>query len=322
MSRPSDPPRPLPGVASPIAAAVLAGVLVWLTWWAMVTTGRGQRLDALAMEGSHIGAWRIDDQADQLLATVSVPMVAAIIAVVLAIGAIRGRLVAGVAAAAAVTGANVTTQLLKYRIFDRDDLLDLGGWNGTNTLPSGHTTVAAAALVGLILVVPPALRSFTTAVGVLAVSAYGFATLVNQWHRPSDVTAAILVACAWGYLAVAAIRLAEGAGRLRDAAHRPGAISVVLVALGICGLALSAAAGYLAWDGEPDTADRTTALIAYVGGVAALFGVACGGFGALLRLLDATRPLPRQWERGQRERVELGGIHQGGTTAAAPAPPG
>ena len=51
-------------------------------------------------------------------------------------------------AAVAVAGANLTTQILKYRVFERDDLLGLGGWNSTNTLPSGHTTVAAAGLVG------------------------------------------------------------------------------------------------------------------------------------------------------------------------------
>ena len=71
----SEPPagRPLPGVASPIAAAVLAAALVWLTWWAMVTHRSGQAFDSLALEGSQVGSWRIDEQADQLLNTVSIP---------------------------------------------------------------------------------------------------------------------------------------------------------------------------------------------------------------------------------------------------------
>lgn len=312
MTQPAPPPaRELPGIGSPIAAAVLAGVLVLLIWWGFVTTHHGQSLEALALEGSHIGAWRVDAQADRLLATVSVPMVAAIILAVLTIGAVRGRWLAGLAAAAAVGGANVTTQVLKYRVFERDDLLNLGGWNGTNTLPSGHTTVAAAALVGLILVVPPSLRSLTTVVGTVAVCAYGLATLVNQWHRPADVVAAVLVACGWGYLAVAAIRLAERTGKLRDVRHSPGAASVLLVALGICGVTLAIAAGYLVWDGNPGSGDRMTGLIAYAGGVSALIGVCAGGLGTLLRLLDATRPIPRVWER-----VELGGI-----TTAQPSRP-
>ncbi|MBK8448034.1 MAG: phosphatase PAP2 family protein [Micropruina sp.] len=296
----SEPPagRPLPGVASPIAAAVLAAALVWLTWWAMVTHRSGQAFDSLALEGSQVGSWRIDEQADQLLNTVSIPMVAGIIAVVLLIGALRGRWVAAIAAAVAVAGANITTQVLKNGVFERDDLLGLGAWNSTNTLPSGHTTVAAAGLVGLILVVPPSLRSITTAFGVIGVSAYGLATLVNHWHRPSDIAAAVLVASAWGYLAVAAIRIAERAGRLRDRAHRPGATSVILVMLAICGLALSTAAGYLTWNIDPDTADVTSGFIAYVGGVSALVGVTCGALGALLRLLDATRPVPREQDRG------------------------
>lgn len=310
---PSPDPRPLPGIASPIAAAVLAAGLVWLTWWALVTTRSGQRLDALALEGSRIGAWRLDEQADQLLGTISVPMVGATIVAVVLIGGLRGRWLAGVAAAVAVAGANVTTQVLKYQFLSRDDLLDLGAWNSTNTLPSGHTTVAAAGLVGLILVVPPTLRSITTAIGVIGVSAYGFATLVNHWHRPSDVAAAVLVACAWGYLGVAAIRISEHTGRVRDVGHRPGATSVILVMLAICGLALSVAAGFMAWNTEPEQADRMTAFIAYVGGVAALVAVSCGAFGALLRMVDASRPLPRE-----RERVELGAA----VTSPAPVPPG
>jgi hypothetical protein len=58
-------------------------------------------------------------------------------------------------------------------------------------------------------------------------------------------------------------------------------------------------------------ADLTTAFIAYVGGVSAVLAVTCGGLGALLRLVDASRPIPRE-----RERVELGG-----TVSAAPMPP-
>lgn len=309
---PTAPPRPLPGVASPIAAAVLAAGLVWVTWYALVTTRTGQALDSLALEGSRVGSFQLDDQADQLLGTVSVPTVAAMIGVVVLIGALRARYVAAIAAAIAIAGANLTTQLLKSVLFQRDDLLGLGAWNGTNTLPSGHTTVAAAGVVGLMLVVPPSLRSLTTLVGVIGVSAFGFATLVNHWHRPSDVVAAVLVASAWGSVSVSVIRVGERSGRLRDAAHRPGATSVILVMLSICGLALAAAAGFLTWNVAPETADVTAAFIAYVGGVAALVGVTCGGLGALLRLLDASRPLPRN-----RERVEVGGV-----TAPAPVPPG
>ena len=309
---PTTPDRPLPGIASPIAAAVLAGGLVYLIWWAMVSTRTGQRIDSLALEGSRVGSWRLDEQADQLLGTVSVPMVGGIIVAVLLIGALRGRWVAAIAAAVAVAGANVTTQVLKMLVFRRDDLLGLGAWNGTNNLPSGHTTVAAAGLVGLMLVVPPWLRSITTALGVVGVSAYGFATLVNHWHRPSDVAAAVLVAAGWGCLAVAAVRVAERRTPLRDVTHRPGATSVILVMLAICGLALSAAAGFMVWNADPEATDRTTAFIAYVGGVAALVGMTCGGLGGLLRLLDATRPMPRA-----KQRTELGDV-----TTPAPSPQG
>lgn len=297
MSQPSPEPRSLPGVASPVAAAILAGALVWLVWWALVSNRSGQALDALALEGSKIGAWRLDAQADQLLGSVSIPLVAGMIMLVLIIGALRGRWVAAAAAAIAIAGANVTTQVVKNQLLTRADLLGMGSWSAENTLPSGHTTVAAAGLVGLILVVPPVLRSLTTLVSVAGVGAFGFATLVSQWHRPSDVVAAVLVAVGWGYLAVAVMRIADKVGRVRDEAHRPGAMSVILVMLAICGLALSAAGGFLSWNVDPDRADRTTAFIAYVAGVAAVGGVTCGGLGALLRMVDASRPIPRSREK-------------------------
>ena len=127
MTQPAPPPaRELPGVGPPLAAAALAGVMVVVTWWAFVTRYRGQVLEALALQGSHIGAWRIDAQADQLLSTVSVPMVAAILLTVLVIGILRGRWVAGIAAAADVQsrdpiarGHDIVTNLGERRTTQR-----------------------------------------------------------------------------------------------------------------------------------------------------------------------------------------------------------
>ena len=60
----------------------------------------------------------------------------------------RSRPELGVAAAATVVGANVTTQALK-RWLDRPDLLGLGG---ANSFPSGHVTVVASLAAGALLV--------------------------------------------------------------------------------------------------------------------------------------------------------------------------
>ena len=73
------------------------------------------------------------------------PLAAAMTAVVLLVATgcavSRGQETTG----AYIDDANITTQVLKNGVFERDDLLGLGAWNSTNTLPSGHTTVAAAA---------------------------------------------------------------------------------------------------------------------------------------------------------------------------------
>lgn len=280
-------------LSSPIVGALSAAAVVFASWRVFVGTVRGQQLDQLALVGSNIGAARVDSQLGRLLDSVSVPAVAVLIGAALLIAGLRGRWRLGFVAAAVIGAANVTTQVLKYWVFDREDLLGLGALNVTNTLPSGHVTVAAAGVVGLLLVVPPLLRSLTAISGAVIVVAFGFATLANQWHRPSDVLAAVAVAVAWAMVGVVILRAEYNATGGVEVPHRPGAVSVVLVTAAIAGLGAAAAAGALVWGVAPGASDRGQQFLAYAAGMAAVTGLACAGLGALVRLIDATRPAPR-----------------------------
>ncbi|WP_232022983.1 phosphatase PAP2 family protein [Actinomyces viscosus] len=172
-------------------------------WGLFVFTHTGQMLDAMALEGSEIGSHYVSDHARTLLSVVSMPAAVILVVTILAIGLLRRSHRRAVWAVVAVVGANLTSQVLKYQILWRPDFNITERWDNANTLPSGHTTMAASAAVALILLSGRRWRALSAWAGALFTIAMGYSTLVCQWHRPSDVLAGVLVPVAWGALAVA-----------------------------------------------------------------------------------------------------------------------
>lgn len=186
------------------ATAIFAACAAALAYSArtFLGTADGQRFDEIALLGSEHGSgtlWRV---AEPVLDVVSVAFIAVAVIVVLAIAAMRRAWGLGLQVAVLVAGANLTTQLLKHDLLERADLGVLTQRPG-NSFPSGHTTVAASVAVALLLVVPRRARPYVALVGGLWTAATGASTLVGQWHRPSDVIAALLVVGAWTGLVVA-----------------------------------------------------------------------------------------------------------------------
>jgi hypothetical protein len=58
--------------------------------------------------------------------------------------------------------------------------------------------VAAASALAVLLVSSPRIRPAVAGWGAAFTVLAGVSTLVNQWHRPSDVIAALLVVAFWG----------------------------------------------------------------------------------------------------------------------------
>lgn len=121
------------------------------------------------------------------------PLLSLVIAavVVLFVTIVRRRWTAAGIAVAACVVANLATQLLKDWFPDRPyrgvQTLEL------NSLPSGHTTLAASAAAAVFLMVSPRWRPLAGFLGATFAVASGVSTLINQWHRPADVIAAFLV---------------------------------------------------------------------------------------------------------------------------------
>ena len=277
---------PTPAPRRPAAAglgllAVLCALAAGALFALAVHTSRGQRIDDLTRGGEALSAFpRASAATARLLDTISVSSLLLFGLGIMAFALLRGRPWLAAGAGAVVAGANLTTQALKGH-FDRPDLVD-GGPTIAGAWPSGHATVAMSLAMALVLVAPAGLR-WTTALGGCAyATAVGLAVIALDWHRPSEVVGAYLVAVGWT-AAVAALLVAAGEGA-GAGERRGGSGAGALAALAI-GLAFAAVVGVTAArraDVVRLVDDRTafTAAALACGAACALLG------GALARLLQ------------------------------------
>lgn len=179
-----------------LALGVVAAALLWLTCRVFLDSLAGQRLDEAAFRGAEYGQGKLLLLAEPVLSVVSVSFVVVGLIAAMVIALIRLRWGVALQVAALVAGANVTTQVLKYRLLERPDL-GVPSEHMQNSLPSGHTTVAASVSVALLMVVPRSLRPVVALAGAAYTAATGVSTMVGKWHRPSDVIAALLVVLLW-----------------------------------------------------------------------------------------------------------------------------
>ena len=320
LPTPRTPGRPcLSGV---LLALSCLGATIGL-WLLFVLTRTGQVLEAMALEGSEIGSHYVNDHARALLSMVSMPAAVILVVTILVVGLLRRSHRRAVWAVVAVVGANLSTQILKYQILWRPDFDISQRWDNANTLPSGHTTMAASAAVALILLSGQRWRALSAWAGALFAIAMGYSTLVCQWHRPSDVLAGILVPVTWGAVVVAAGAWNPPGAPRSDACEedsdetsepldagptpvagvpRPWNRRVGNVLMALAGIVCTLGAlglGTWVWRnlGGPDT--RWQLFGAYASGSVAVVGVACLALSALASLTDQGR---LRYRRGPRSR--------------------
>ncbi|WP_423462565.1 phosphatase PAP2 family protein [Promicromonospora sp. MS192] len=299
-------PRPAPAVASghpmpargprlrprtgPLVTAAVVAVLaawgVWATWDTFVVSGRGQYADQLALEGAARGQGVLWELAEPVLGVVSNTFVGLGLAAAVVLALVRGRWWLAAQVAVLVAGSNLTTQVLKHVVLDRPALLDVARAD-VNTLPSGHTTVAASVAAGLLIAVPRRWRPLVAVAGAAYTGATGVSTLVGQWHRPSDVVAAVLVVLAWG-AGVCALSSSSSLDEPRTGTGAGTSGTAGLLLLGAAGSgvlavgALGSVRGY-GW-GLPLGGDLT----AYMGGMLGVTAVTLASFAALLLVRQST----------------------------------
>lgn len=177
-----------------LAAAACAVALGW-TYWAFVRTTTGQFADESAWQEAGVAA--PDTQLPFLSFLDTLPAISVVLAAaaILYVVVRRQRYAAAVIAVAVVLASNLTTQILKNLVFDRPDrgVATLA----FNSLPSGHTTLAASAAAAVFIIMAPRWRPVAAAAGGAYSVLAGVATFINLWHRPADVVAALLVVGTW-----------------------------------------------------------------------------------------------------------------------------
>jgi membrane-associated phospholipid phosphatase len=248
---------------------LLAGVCIVAAFIVLyvyfVRTESGQQIDQLAYNGADFG-WRSVTPVTRRLLD-ALPGISGVIGFVLTvvIVLVRRNWTTFVVALAAAAAAAASTQILKYAILTRPDL----GVEGfaDNSFPSGHTTVAAASALAVFLVSSARTRPIVAGLGSAYTVIAGASTLANQWHRPSDVIAALLVVAFWGCAAGFLLAvLVPGRAEVR-------ATSRSRLLLWLLGPFVVVAAIAFVLTLINSTKDDPDTVIAYIGGVAAIIAV-------------------------------------------------
>lgn len=257
---------------------IMAQVLAFLVIWRFALyTEVGQWVDTVALTGNYFGWDRIDEPVGRVLNAMSLVSLLAATAVIGFIALIRGRVALAVMATLLVGGANATTQLLKHFLLRPDFGIDPERAAVGNSLPSGHSAVAASVAVALVLVLPRRVRAAGALIGTAYAAVAGVATLSAGWHRPSDAVAAFLVVGAW--TAAAGLVLLFTQRPQPDGGPEDAHRKTVLI-LGGGGLVLlGVAAVMLVWisgDGRPapDSMGSFGLLAGYVGSAVGITGSA------------------------------------------------
>jgi len=167
--------------------------------------------------------------------------------------------------------AIVASQLLKLRVLERPQLLEL---DIDNTFPSGHMTAFTVCTAALVWAVPTVLRAYSALGGAALLSVVSWQLLAYGWHRPSDVLGGI----ALGVLTFAAAAVVQPLRVRRGAPFARGAGVVLIMSALLC-LAVTAALLVIG------AARETTELILAVGQLAAI-GVSALGARSLLSLAE------------------------------------
>ncbi|MFC0098759.1 phosphatase PAP2 family protein [Micromonospora marina] len=277
-----------------VVLALIQTAAFGLVWRFAVHTELGQWLDTVALTGNRIGQDRIDGPVDTILNAMSVVSLLAATAVIGFIALIRGRKALAVTATLLIAGANVTTQLLKYYLVRPDFGIDPERAAAGNSLPSGHTAVAASVAVALILVLPRKLRVAGAFLGAGYAAAAGVATLSAGWHRPSDAVAAYLVVGAWAAAAGLVLLFFQREQAVVEPGEAHRVAGAVLGGIGVVALLVSAAA--LSWLVDRSTIPvealgRRPLFVGYAGSAAGIVGMVA--VVAALVLVVVHRLVPR-----------------------------
>ncbi len=218
------------------AAAVMCALALVVLAAVFVGTRSGQRVDNAALRGQVVQHPRTAERSDRVLRTISAGSLVFLGAALMGIALVRGRGHLALGVGAVIAGSNITTQVFKALV-ERPRLIPGSHLIAFNTLPSGHSTVAASLAAALVLVAPVRLRPLAAILGALYACGIAAGTLAAGWHRPSDAVAAFAVVGIWTFGVSAVLVAWRGTGSPRVPEGLPGlmigAVLVLALAFGV-----------------------------------------------------------------------------------------
>ncbi|MCI1650075.1 phosphatase PAP2 family protein [Bifidobacterium tibiigranuli] len=226
-----------------VFAAFAAGV-----WWLGVHTMSGQNYDDAVYTGlrGSIAGWFGPLTTMLTNSALVIGLSVAIIVVAVAVAALRRRWW--------LLGQMAVVGLLFWAVHYLKDVLPRPFIVNTassklNSAPSGHTLLAAAAGVLLLIAVGRAWRALAALLASVYAVLVGLSVIVGQWHRPTDVIMAILLIGAVTLLVLAFTR-ASGMDAPGKRASSPSIqiVASVMITAGVLGCLY---AGYIIWQLAP-----------------------------------------------------------------------
>lgn len=291
-----DPLAVRPRISSRVLCAVFGLLLIaagFGIWWVCVFTEDGQSYDELVWKNLVTGAPGAVGGLMSLVAqswlVIAISCLLAVIGVVSALVRRRWWLVGQIVVFAAVCLAvtRIKGVLPRPFIINTDS-------PAANSAPSGHTMLAAACAVILLLAVPRAARALAGIIGVIWSWTVGVSVIYGQWHRPSDVAMSILLVAG---LALIVLVFTRTSG-MDEPGSRVSSVSVQIVGSVLItgGLLLLAYSAYVIWQVVPglNISASWAVLGSIVSAIVGVAGVAALTFGLLLALRHITAaPLSR-----------------------------
>jgi membrane-associated phospholipid phosphatase len=206
-----------------LIGAAIAVALLLLTWLLAFHVGLFERADEKVLTGfTGLDRPRVTSLAGWIARLCNPDPYVFFAAVPVVVALLRRRIRVAAAIAAALLGANFTTQLLKPLLAHRRADVLFGGHApvAAASWPSGHATAAMALALVSVIAAPARWRPYVAAFGAACAVAVSYSFLALQWHYPSDVFGGFLVAAAWTLLAVAAVLVSDA----RQPRGRPQAV--------------------------------------------------------------------------------------------------
>lgn len=291
-----DPLAVRPRISSRVLCAVFGLLLIaagFGIWWVCVFTEDGQSYDELVWKNLVPGVPGAVGGLMSLVAqswlVIAISCLLAVIGVVSALVRRRWWLVGQIVVFAAVCLAvtRIKGVLPRPFIINTDS-------PAANSAPSGHTMLAAACAVILLLAVPRAARALAGIIGVIWSWTVGVSVIYGQWHRPSDVAMSILLVAG---LALIVLVFTRTSG-MDEPGSRVSSVSVQIVGSVLItgGLLLLAYSAYVIWQVVPGLNISASWAVSgsIVSAIVGVAGVAALTFGLLLALRHITAaPLSR-----------------------------